>query len=126
MVVVIEVWVWQRTQQYVPRQMVMVEYEVKQKSNPCLYGSGHGKKDKWSVGIWRWRCSSNMSVSKGSISPAKGTESITGSVESAEARSYLHAAVESLQAVETLQWENILTVGSASNSGNHSTNSGIP
>ncbi|GKE02844.1 hypothetical protein Tco_1390827, partial [Tanacetum coccineum] len=24
--------------------------------------------------------------------------------------SYLHAAVESLQAVETLQWENILTV----------------
>ncbi|GJY09020.1 hypothetical protein Tco_0377205, partial [Tanacetum coccineum] len=29
---------------------------------------------------------------------------------------------ESLQAVETLQWENILTVGSSSNSGNHSTN----
>ncbi|GKC18742.1 hypothetical protein Tco_1020892 [Tanacetum coccineum] len=40
--------------------------------------------------------------------------------------SYLHAAVESLQAVETLQWENILTVGSSSNSGNHSTNSGNP
>ncbi|GJV37492.1 putative reverse transcriptase domain-containing protein [Tanacetum coccineum] len=35
-------------------------------------------------------------------------------------------AVESLQAVETLQWENILTVGSSSNSGNHSTNSGNP
>ncbi|GKB33443.1 hypothetical protein Tco_0872844 [Tanacetum coccineum] len=34
--------------------------------------------------------------------------------------------VESLQAVETLQWENILTVGSSSNSGNHSTNSGNP
>ncbi|GJT49833.1 hypothetical protein Tco_0975990 [Tanacetum coccineum] len=34
--------------------------------------------------------------------------------------------VESLQPVETLQWENILTVGSSSNSGNHSTNSGNP
>ncbi|GJX89797.1 hypothetical protein Tco_0343123 [Tanacetum coccineum] len=34
--------------------------------------------------------------------------------------------MESLQAVETLQWENILTVGSSSNSGNHSTNSGNP
>ncbi|GJT64602.1 hypothetical protein Tco_1016082 [Tanacetum coccineum] len=33
-------------------------------------------------------------------------------------RSYLHAAVESLQPVETLPWENILTVGSSSNSGN--------
>ncbi|GKB73432.1 hypothetical protein Tco_0934844 [Tanacetum coccineum] len=41
-------------------------------------------------------------------------------------RSYLHAAVESLQAVETLHWENILTVGSSSNSGNHLTNSGNP
>ncbi|GJT70932.1 hypothetical protein Tco_1030218 [Tanacetum coccineum] len=40
--------------------------------------------------------------------------------------SYLHAAVESLQLVETLQWENILTVGSSSNSGNYSTNSGNP
>ncbi|GKG17785.1 hypothetical protein Tco_0372083, partial [Tanacetum coccineum] len=40
--------------------------------------------------------------------------------------SYLHAAVESIQAVETLQWENIVTVGSSSNSGNHSTNSGNP
>ncbi|GKB50642.1 hypothetical protein Tco_0901395 [Tanacetum coccineum] len=39
---------------------------------------------------------------------------------------YLQSAVESLQAVETLQWENILTVGSSSNSGNHSTNSGNP
>ncbi|GKC29312.1 hypothetical protein Tco_1036606 [Tanacetum coccineum] len=38
----------------------------------------------------------------------------------------LHAVVESLQAVETLQWENIVTVGSSSNSGNHSTNSGNP
>ncbi|GKD01611.1 hypothetical protein Tco_1171885 [Tanacetum coccineum] len=35
-------------------------------------------------------------------------------------------AVESLQAVETLQWENILTVGNSSNSRNHSTNSGNP
>ncbi|GKG44261.1 hypothetical protein Tco_0485699, partial [Tanacetum coccineum] len=33
---------------------------------------------------------------------------------------------ESLQGVETLQWENMLTVGSSSNSGNHSTNSGNP
>ncbi|GJW16845.1 putative ribonuclease H-like domain-containing protein [Tanacetum coccineum] len=32
--------------------------------------------------------------------------------------------VESLQAVETLQWENILTVRTSSNSGNHSTNNG--
>ncbi|GKE78359.1 hypothetical protein Tco_1544479, partial [Tanacetum coccineum] len=40
--------------------------------------------------------------------------------------SYLHAAVESLQLMETLQWENILTVGSSSNSGNHSTNNGNP
>ncbi|GKC78411.1 ribonuclease H-like domain-containing protein [Tanacetum coccineum] len=30
-------------------------------------------------------------------------------------RSYLHAEVESLQAVETMQWENILIVGSSSN-----------
>ncbi|GJY70550.1 hypothetical protein Tco_0474253 [Tanacetum coccineum] len=36
------------------------------------------------------------------------------------------AKMESLQAVETLQWENILIVGSSSNSGNHSTNSGNP
>ncbi|GJX36713.1 hypothetical protein Tco_0248270, partial [Tanacetum coccineum] len=43
-----------------------------------------------------------------------------------ELLSYLHAAVESLQAVETLQWENTLTLGSSSNSGNHSTNSGNP
>ncbi|GKA42743.1 hypothetical protein Tco_0735403 [Tanacetum coccineum] len=45
-------------------------------------------------------------------------------VESQNSRST--ALVESLQAVETLQWENILTVGSSSNSGNHSTNSGNP
>ncbi|GJS17742.1 putative reverse transcriptase domain-containing protein [Tanacetum coccineum] len=35
-------------------------------------------------------------------------------------------SLESLLAVETLQWENILIVGSSSNSGNHSTNSGNP
>ncbi|GJT60110.1 RNA-directed DNA polymerase, eukaryota [Tanacetum coccineum] len=34
--------------------------------------------------------------------------------------------VESLQPVEALQWENILTVGSSSNSENHSTNSRNP
>ncbi|GJS53841.1 hypothetical protein Tco_0627203 [Tanacetum coccineum] len=48
------------------------------------------------------------------------------SVSKQKIRSYLHAAVESIQAVETLQWENILTMGSSSNSGNHSTNSGNP
>ncbi|GJU31574.1 hypothetical protein Tco_1175163 [Tanacetum coccineum] len=46
-------------------------------------------------------------------------------VESQNSRSTA-LAVESLQAVETLQWENILTVGSSSNSGNHSTTVGIP
>ncbi|GKD93741.1 retrovirus-related pol polyprotein from transposon TNT 1-94 [Tanacetum coccineum] len=45
---------------------------------------------------------------------------------STQDRSIMMSAVESLLAVETLQWENILTVGSSSNSGNHSTNSGNP
>ncbi|GJX56425.1 hypothetical protein Tco_0286322 [Tanacetum coccineum] len=34
-------------------------------------------------------------------------------------QSYLHAAMESLQPVKTLQWENILIVGSSSNTENH-------
>ncbi|GJU71064.1 reverse transcriptase domain-containing protein [Tanacetum coccineum] len=38
-------------------------------------------------------------------------------------RKSMEDLLESLQPVETLQWENILTVGSSSNSGNHSTNS---
>ncbi|GKC45983.1 hypothetical protein Tco_1063705, partial [Tanacetum coccineum] len=41
-------------------------------------------------------------------------------------RKSMEDLLESLQPVETLQWENILTVGSSSNSGNHSTNSGNP
>ncbi|GJQ99624.1 gypsy type transposase [Tanacetum coccineum] len=41
-------------------------------------------------------------------------------------RKSMEDLLENLQAVETLQWENILTVGSSSNSGNHSTNSGNP
>ncbi|GJW52410.1 hypothetical protein Tco_0093761 [Tanacetum coccineum] len=41
-------------------------------------------------------------------------------------RKSMEDLLESLQAVETLQWENILTVGRSSNSGNHSTNSGNP
>ncbi|GKA06994.1 hypothetical protein Tco_0686218, partial [Tanacetum coccineum] len=58
------------------------------------------------------------------IRDLKGNDLLTGS--RGTDLSYLHAVVESLQAVETLQWENILTVRSSSNSGNHSTNSGNP
>ncbi|GJR70445.1 hypothetical protein Tco_0016510 [Tanacetum coccineum] len=63
--------------------------------------------------------SGNFSTNSGNLTTSSGKTLSSGNFTCS-------TVVESLQAVETLQWENILTVGSSSNSGNHSTNSGNP